>query len=172
MLFPKRIPALKEELIPARDRELQLPPWKSLRNLTKIWYLINPFEVTKVIYPISQRLKRSLLWFFAIRGITLRSLWHCVTMGRDKPWQINAMIKPDALCDTDRVQLELWTFCSTLGVGRVLSVWCFNCQLLLFLYILYVFLCVQPSHGDKTSNPEVLKWMNALAKGRKQLKGT
>ncbi|NWV58809.1 FA13C protein, partial [Malurus elegans] len=27
-----------------------------------------------------------------------------------------------------------------------------------------------PSHGDKTSNPEVLKWMNALAKGRKQLK--
>lgn len=29
----------------------------------------------------------------------------------------------------------------------------------------------QPSHGDKTSNPEVLKWMNDLAKGRKQLKG-
>ncbi|KFV17292.1 Protein FAM13C [Tauraco erythrolophus] len=28
-----------------------------------------------------------------------------------------------------------------------------------------------PSHGDKTSNPEVLKWMNDLAKGRKQLKG-
>ncbi|KFO69517.1 Protein FAM13C, partial [Cuculus canorus] len=27
-----------------------------------------------------------------------------------------------------------------------------------------------PSHGDKTSNPEVLKWMNDLAKGRKQLK--
>uniref|UniRef100_K7G9R4 Family with sequence similarity 13 member C n=1 Tax=Pelodiscus sinensis TaxID=13735 RepID=K7G9R4_PELSI len=30
----------------------------------------------------------------------------------------------------------------------------------------------RPSHGDKTSNPEVLKWMNDLAKGRKQLKGT
>jgi len=29
----------------------------------------------------------------------------------------------------------------------------------------------RPSHGDKTSNPEVLKWMNDLAKGRKQLKG-
>ncbi|XP_036192692.1 protein FAM13C isoform X3 [Myotis myotis] len=28
----------------------------------------------------------------------------------------------------------------------------------------------RPSHGDKTSNPEVLKWMNDLAKGRKQLK--
>lgn len=28
-----------------------------------------------------------------------------------------------------------------------------------------------PSPGDKTSNPEVLKWMNDLAKGRKQLKG-
>ncbi|KAF1427135.1 Protein FAM13C, partial [Spheniscus humboldti] len=27
-----------------------------------------------------------------------------------------------------------------------------------------------PSHGDKTSNPEVLKWMNDLARGRKQLK--
>uniref|UniRef100_A0A8C6YNQ5 Family with sequence similarity 13 member C n=1 Tax=Nothoprocta perdicaria TaxID=30464 RepID=A0A8C6YNQ5_NOTPE len=27
-----------------------------------------------------------------------------------------------------------------------------------------------PSHGDKSSNPEVLKWMNDLAKGRKQLK--
>ncbi|OXB74615.1 UNVERIFIED_CONTAM: hypothetical protein H355_014010, partial [Colinus virginianus] len=27
-----------------------------------------------------------------------------------------------------------------------------------------------PSHGDKISNPEVLKWMNDLAKGRKQLK--
>ncbi|KAM9232115.1 protein FAM13C [Leptosomus discolor] len=27
-----------------------------------------------------------------------------------------------------------------------------------------------PSHGDKTSNPEVLKWMNDLAKGRRQLK--
>ncbi|NXS57091.1 FA13C protein, partial [Brachypteracias leptosomus] len=27
-----------------------------------------------------------------------------------------------------------------------------------------------PSHGDKTSNPEVLKWMNDLAKGHKQLK--
>ncbi|NXN31149.1 FA13C protein, partial [Nycticryphes semicollaris] len=27
-----------------------------------------------------------------------------------------------------------------------------------------------PSYGDKTSNPEVLKWMNDLAKGRKQLK--
>ncbi|XP_036192694.1 protein FAM13C isoform X5 [Myotis myotis] len=29
---------------------------------------------------------------------------------------------------------------------------------------------IKPSHGDKTSNPEVLKWMNDLAKGRKQLK--
>ncbi|XP_053439847.1 protein FAM13C isoform X2 [Nycticebus coucang] len=28
----------------------------------------------------------------------------------------------------------------------------------------------RPSHGDKISNPEVLKWMNDLAKGRKQLK--
>ncbi|XP_058911031.1 protein FAM13C isoform X5 [Kogia breviceps] len=28
----------------------------------------------------------------------------------------------------------------------------------------------RPSYGDKTSNPEVLKWMNDLAKGRKQLK--
>ncbi|CAO2626318.1 Protein FAM13C [Lemmus lemmus] len=28
----------------------------------------------------------------------------------------------------------------------------------------------RPSHGDKTSNPEVLKWMNDLAKGCKQLK--
>nr|KAF6424860.1 family with sequence similarity 13 member C [Molossus molossus] len=28
----------------------------------------------------------------------------------------------------------------------------------------------RPSHVDKTSNPEVLKWMNDLAKGRKQLK--
>nr|XP_032652673.1 protein FAM13C isoform X5 [Chelonoidis abingdonii] len=28
----------------------------------------------------------------------------------------------------------------------------------------------RPSHSDKTSNPEVLKWMNDLAKGRKQLK--
>ncbi|XP_028915331.1 protein FAM13C isoform X1 [Ornithorhynchus anatinus] len=28
----------------------------------------------------------------------------------------------------------------------------------------------RPSHGDKTSNPEVLKWMNDLAKGRKQLR--
>ncbi|XP_016076318.1 PREDICTED: protein FAM13C [Miniopterus natalensis] len=28
----------------------------------------------------------------------------------------------------------------------------------------------RPSHGDKTSNPEVLKWMNDLAKDRKQLK--
>ncbi|XP_074153153.1 protein FAM13C isoform X2 [Sminthopsis crassicaudata] len=28
----------------------------------------------------------------------------------------------------------------------------------------------RPSHGDKTSNPEVLKWMNDLARGRKQLK--
>ncbi|KAL1771641.1 hypothetical protein HispidOSU_019851 [Sigmodon hispidus] len=28
----------------------------------------------------------------------------------------------------------------------------------------------RPSHGDKTSNPEVLKWMNDLAKGRRQLK--
>ncbi|XP_051473563.1 protein FAM13C isoform X2 [Apus apus] len=27
-----------------------------------------------------------------------------------------------------------------------------------------------PSHGDKTSNPEVLKWMNDLAKGHKQLR--
>lgn len=64
MLFHKRIPFLKQELIPARDRELQLPSWKSLRNLTKIRYFINPSEVTKVIYPISQRLKGFLLWFF------------------------------------------------------------------------------------------------------------
>ncbi|XP_068957774.1 protein FAM13C [Petaurus breviceps papuanus] len=28
----------------------------------------------------------------------------------------------------------------------------------------------RPSYGDKTSNPEVLKWMNDLAKGRKQLR--
>ncbi|XP_059585827.1 protein FAM13C isoform X1 [Alligator mississippiensis] len=28
----------------------------------------------------------------------------------------------------------------------------------------------RPSYGDKTSNPEVLKWMNDLAKSRKQLK--
>uniref|UniRef100_A0A7M4FXY2 Family with sequence similarity 13 member C n=1 Tax=Crocodylus porosus TaxID=8502 RepID=A0A7M4FXY2_CROPO len=28
----------------------------------------------------------------------------------------------------------------------------------------------RPSYGDKTSSPEVLKWMNDLAKGRKQLK--
>ena len=34
-----------------------------------------------------------------------------------------------------------------------------------------IFPPLQPSHGDKTSNPEVLKWMNDLAKGRKQLKG-
>lgn len=64
MLFPKRIPVLKQGLVPAGDRELQLPSWKSLRNLTKIRYLINPFEVTEIIYPISQRLKRSLLGFF------------------------------------------------------------------------------------------------------------
>lgn len=37
--------------------------------------------------------------------------------------------------------------------------------------LLFGFPLLQPSHGDKTSHPEVLKWMNDLAKGRKQLKG-
>lgn len=30
---------------------------------------------------------------------------------------------------------------------------------------------LQPSHGDKAANPEVLRWMNELAKMRKDLKG-
>lgn len=29
----------------------------------------------------------------------------------------------------------------------------------------------QPSHSDKAANPEVLRWVNELAKHRKELKG-
>lgn len=170
MLFPKRIPVLKQELIPARDRQFSYHPGNHLGTWLKlgIWSILlkSPRLFIQLV-----RDWNIAVFFFGIRNITLRSLCLCVTMGRDKPWQINAMIKPDALHDTDRVQLELRTSCSPLGVRKVLSVWSCDCQFLGFLYILCVFLCVQPSHGDKTSNPEVLKWMNALAKGRKQLKG-
>lgn len=38
------------------------------------------------------------------------------------------------------------------------------------MYI-YFLLSLQPSHRDKATNPEVLKWMNELIKFRKQLKG-
>lgn len=49
----------------------------------------------------------------------------------------------------------------------------FDCLILnTFFFSPSFMLSIQPSHGDKTSNPEVLKWMNDLAKGRKQLKGT
>lgn len=37
------------------------------------------------------------------------------------------------------------------------------------MFYLYVF--IQPSHGDKVANPEVLRWVNELAKLRKDLKG-
>lgn len=30
---------------------------------------------------------------------------------------------------------------------------------------------MQPSHSDKAANPEVLRWMNELARLRKELKG-
>lgn len=64
----------------------------------------------------------------------------------------------------------VWVF---LSVQAFFIFFLFDCLILnspLFppSFVLYI----QPSHGDKTSNPEVLKWMNDLAKGRKQLKGT
>lgn len=33
------------------------------------------------------------------------------------------------------------------------------------------FFSTQPSHSDKAGNPEVLRWVNELAKLRKELKG-
>lgn len=33
------------------------------------------------------------------------------------------------------------------------------------------FLSLQPSHSDKVANPEVLRWVNELARLRKELKG-
>lgn len=49
--------------------------------------------------------------------------------------------------------------------------WCGSAVWKVFVVLSFFLLPWQPSHGDKTSNPEVLKWMNDLAKGRKQLKG-
>lgn len=39
------------------------------------------------------------------------------------------------------------------------------------LQILSLVFSLQPSHGDKATNPEVLRWMNELAKMRKDFKG-
>lgn len=40
-----------------------------------------------------------------------------------------------------------------------------------WIQILSLAFSLQPSHGDKAANPEVLRWMNELAKMRKDLKG-
>lgn len=38
-------------------------------------------------------------------------------------------------------------------------------------FVVKRFSFIQPSHGDKAANPEVLRWVNELAKLRKELKG-
>lgn len=76
------------------------------------------------------------------------------------------------------MQLEMWTFAALyerfyLFWPFLFFIFLFDCLILNpFFFSPSFMLSIQPSHGDKTSNPEVLKWMNDLAKGRKQLKGT
>lgn len=41
-----------------------------------------------------------------------------------------------------------------------------------FYFFASILVCLfQPSHGDKATNPEVLRWVNELSKLRKDLKG-
>lgn len=47
----------------------------------------------------------------------------------------------------------------------------FNFRRTIFFHLMYCFFSPQPSHSDKATNPEVLRWVNELAKLRKELKG-